>query len=857
MLGNCATLQEMRRPGDQRPRRTRRRQLGRGPLVVTNQTRARALPVSTPIARALRSTVLLAFVATPAGQHAALAIPPARISEIRLEGDLLDSVSGLSVAFDRPSEARSLDGLVVPSGAPRFEPCAVASGFDDWQIGTDASEFVPLAVAWGQLFASDLESRLFVSDDGEHFVSRGLLPGEVIARSSAYVTPGGALLVGLKHTGQNPLHKLWRSDNEGYSFSPVLEFPLGGWPAHWNFTSLHGSMYVSTYGTKQGASQYVYKSEDDGRTWQLVYDPGPIEGFHFHKIIADPQSGLAYAAYGDGSLLGTLISSNGGTRWSAWNDFNLPTSALARPDAIYWGSDGWGRNHVARYHRETDTWSYPLRPWLGYTQDSANGQTPTSNLYTLFDNDGVLYAPFAWKANEMWVSAGGLDWTLVWVGDPGDKGIWHFVGKYAGYVHAVYARGFATVDAPQSYGHIRFRPGRVATLAGLRIEPPAQNLLLDLQSSSAESGLLGWDASVTTQLAWDPQRAFDGGFSVVLANTNSGADCSLRCPVVPHPLPAGMKVHGRIHMAGDESVLSIRLVDELHGQWGPRTLTSPESQWKTATCEFTPTYPDNAVRMVIEGWTTREGNKQTWLDAYQISVPEAGSTWIPGGSSRAGDVVRATVAFPLEWTDFICFKSDFSSQSAVPGLRTIKAWVQDNQNYAAVGFDGSAGRFSLVEVVDGVGTTLAESDPVRLGPDWSCRLGVRSSTTTTDVLIRVGAREVRMNGAPISVSPSELWIGSSPVGGDQAPGVYLLSRTFGSSLSEEDFQAELDFMPPLGDHDNDDDVDMDDFGAMTRCLAGPGINQTTQCPWFDTDFDSDVDLQDLARIEFATTAELP
>ncbi len=53
---------------------------------------------------------------------------------------------------------------------------------------------------------------------------------------------------------------------------------------------------------------------------------------------------------------------------------------------------------------------------------------------------------------------------------------------------------------------------------------------------------------------------------------------------------------------------------------------------------------------------------------------------------------------------------------------------------------------------------------------------------------------------------------------------------------------------PFADADNDDDVDMDDFGAWQACFTGDGIPMTTGCACFDRDFggqgDGDVDLMD-------------
>ena len=56
-----------------------------------------------------------------------------------------------------------------------------------------------------------------------------------------------------------------------------------------------------------------------------------------------------------------------------------------------------------------------------------------------------------------------------------------------------------------------------------------------------------------------------------------------------------------------------------------------------------------------------------------------------------------------------------------------------------------------------------------------------------------------------------------------------------------------------GDADCDDDVDLDDFRALTGCVTGPGLTLTLGCEAIDADLDSDVDLVDFAEWQLVLT----
>jgi PKD repeat protein len=80
------------------------------------------------------------------------------------------------------------------------------------------------------------------------------------------------------------------------------------------------------------------------------------------------------------------------------------------------------------------------------------------------------------------------------------------------------------------------------------------------------------------------------------------------------------------------------------------------------------------------------------------------------------------------------------------------------------------------------------------------------------------------------------------------PGQYTVSLTVmgPGGTSTRTRSAYIEARPSPGDLDGDNDVDLDDFGRLQRCLTGPGSAQTSpSCRFTDLDGDLDVDRYDV------------
>ena len=165
-------------------------------------------------------------------------------------------------------------------------------------------------------------------------------------------------------------------------------------------TTAHGDViYISMAGGPQPSG--VYRSDDNGRTWQIV-SPGP--GTAARALAVNPaDQSVLYAGTGAGSATRTnslWYSDNAGETWHQLS-IGLPISpqglipgvtALAvdqnQPNALYVGTDGHG---VYRFAAEPGGYGYELVGGVSLVTAYVNGLVvgPDSHVYAL-TNDGLF-----------------------------------------------------------------------------------------------------------------------------------------------------------------------------------------------------------------------------------------------------------------------------------------------------------------------------------------------------------------------------------------------------------------------------------------------------------------------------------
>lgn len=182
--------------------------------------------------------------------------------------------------------------------------------------------------------------------------------------------------------GTGEVHK---SSDGGRTFRKVLDVKAGV-PINWNITSLNGTMFMSEYGYK-GASgnnaRRIYRSLNFGDTWEIIYEPAPMEEYHKHKILIT-QEGVIYQSVGDGEHAKIIKSADNGYSWDVVAQGFHPTSAVAFENHILWGLDAGPIHGIAWFDKHTHEMDFVLDlpyPFRG-------------SCYAMAYARGVVYAVF-------------------------------------------------------------------------------------------------------------------------------------------------------------------------------------------------------------------------------------------------------------------------------------------------------------------------------------------------------------------------------------------------------------------------------------------------------------------------------
>ncbi len=168
------------------------------------------------------------------------------------------------------------------------------------------------------------------------------------------------------HLGQMAVAGVYRTDDGGLTWTPVLTSPEGCCGSYFLAVAINPATPTTVYaaGWNSGSTGYgvIYRSDDDGLTWTEVYTAGPSEGSpQFTSLLVNPTT----------------------------------------PNIVYAGS-GWGPNHVYRSTDSGDTWTRVLTDAAGFE--------------LAFDAPGTLYAAADWGG--VFRSTSG-----------GDPGSWEYMGN--------------------------------------------------------------------------------------------------------------------------------------------------------------------------------------------------------------------------------------------------------------------------------------------------------------------------------------------------------------------------------------------------------------------------------------------
>jgi hypothetical protein len=229
----------------------------------------------------------------------------------------------------------------------------------------------------------------------------------------------GALLVSTDADRWNP-HlpcRLYRSLDGGRRFTQIKRFAASSvlW---WSMAhDRRDHLYVGEYGPRgPGQSKRVWKSQDYGESWQVVFTAPDSNGLHLHRVAVDPFTDEVWVTHGDSPFQGVYRSRDQGATWYLERR-SQPTAVAFTREAIYWGEDSY-RGQVTRCDRQSGQCTAVLEaallgPYGGSVYDMAVGR------------QGLIYVPMVKYAEQthkptLWVGDG-TTWKLLMVlrGKPG------------------------------------------------------------------------------------------------------------------------------------------------------------------------------------------------------------------------------------------------------------------------------------------------------------------------------------------------------------------------------------------------------------------------------------------------------
>jgi hypothetical protein len=185
------------------------------------------------------------------------------------------------------------------------------------------------------LYYADEHSIVYVSHDRDSpEKSLALGKSQVASPRLLFVSSRGTLFLGGNDS------RMERSTNRGKSWEQVLSVPT------WRMDEdeATGTLYVGNYSPRHHPIEMatVYKSMDEGETWQPVFTDNRLD--HIHTVRYDPIFDRMYIAAGDDSTpRGQAWSDDNGKswKWIANGRGNGHTDLAFSDHFVFWGSDDW------------------------------------------------------------------------------------------------------------------------------------------------------------------------------------------------------------------------------------------------------------------------------------------------------------------------------------------------------------------------------------------------------------------------------------------------------------------------------------------------------------------------------------
>jgi len=786
---------------------------------------------------------------------------PQLISAV-LEGPVLtDRIQKTAMNFTRASAAYMPDGQEVSEAVPRFRNLAIFNRPEHTVAGPYSRKNV-LVLAhcngyfWGAQLWNYADNNLYRSSDANNWEAVAKLDRGTV--SSLYVTEAGLLLVGTRFPGGVCI---WDAGT-GRLVRTLTMLSEDPFPKHWSWAEMNGVIYVGEYGYKYGSNnaRRIYQSRDGGWNWEVLYDPSPADGYHVHKVLADPYRSHLYWSHGD-NYSELFRSLDGGETWQILSSVEQPTAGIARPEGVYFGADNFNIG-IYRFLNGSKEAEYVCTDLVeGYIWDMRefNGVIYATSLYHHYDPNIVVYP-------TVLISADGKHWGNLYQLQPELSGLERFAC-------AVDATIYAVMEADlYEAANVSFPQPTVRTGWGIFVEPTIENLLASpCDGSFEECDKVSWQAHGPALIEVSSDRAHSGTKSLKVSNPSTNAMGAIS-PAVNGEFPAGTVVGATVRVSGWNNIrwLYAQIVDTTNRLSSPRKYVRSGVGWLEICIYWQLPRDSTALSVEVGSTSSATPGDILYVDSVTIAancVPvsfQMGGHPVKGGRSalagpdrqRAAEVLCHSLSFPDRWTDVFCWLSPYIRGVPIDSPKVIKSWASVyGQSWLQLVLD-QAGSFKLEEV--NPASAGAESLVSLAAPDFLPGSLIWFATVRdvnqTRLHILCPQGWLGANGRGTNIAPNRIFFGSTPQGTQQAGGLYSNARVYDDSMTANQIARVIDEIAgrsfTLGDLDYDGRVGLSDLAV----LAQRWLNDCDNIDWCghtDLNMNGTVDLVDFAHFAAA------
>jgi len=667
------------------------------------------------------------------------------------------------------------------------------------------------------------------------------------------VLPDGSWILAMGCPSEpNQQGNLFRSTDKGQTWTWVKQFergfPIG---SQW-YAVANNEVAIGEYGYRfqPNSCRRIYYSDDYGATWSKIYEPEPNEQ-HVHLAAFKPgNTDVLYIAYGDGEPAAKVIKLQytpgpGGKKdpnnWSETSNSPIyisnPACGFSDGKYLYWGHDGSFIEPVIWRLDPIDDTIKNVLDWPEY-RDSNNSPyrqaNPRGEVRSMCLHDGVYYAPVASEAEStfrvggIYVSADGEHWVAAYRVGQSAQGFYTIVGYANGYLWGTYW-GLAGTNLL-----FRMEPVNTAFVEALQIEKGVNNIFNNPADSSFEDSIGKWymqydinnvSSGISTECRLHGSSSLkvvcsNKGYGFTLVNSGKWSDmdgnpcvgdyiCASFWIKGAPTWPAVYKSFADIYVVGGGSIEFNQSYFTVVDDWQKVTI------WGRCTSQITG-YVGLRIFLDDSGYDGNFSDATCYIDcvqvAYSPTLHDSGS-WQIGGIPRDDEYAYQSLAgLGQQFTTTFEWRPELSSREWHRDI-TIASWT-DGPNSVDLYYDIDMAAFVASDGTYSCRTTKLYTwehlDSIKLAltnSDGYFTLSVQSPLVGSEHVVSAGT----LLAAPVGVR-----FGTDSSFSSYGCGLIATVRHWDGALDSSEIEKIWNVLRPVGDLNNDWDVDMKDFSIFSQ-----------------------------------------